>query len=176
MPATGGYSSWHCYCSCFSSSFCSSLFLIFLFILFLFLSSCSSHPCPQALHCVLYLGFLYNLSPFLMACLFFFIAWVIILSICLVANLYRFLNKLLVLHDLGVSSIPKRHCHDKAETSSREQEDFTACKLTHWHTTFYNTWRTYIYIYIYIYMERPFLMFLDHTQRRSKFGRTPLDE
>ena len=21
--------------------------------------------------------------------------------------------------------------------------------LTHWHTTFYNTWRTYIYIYIY---------------------------
>ena len=22
--------------------------------------------------------------------------------------------------------------------------------LTHWHTTFYNTWRTYIYIYIYI--------------------------
>ena len=24
--------------------------------------------------------------------------------------------------------------------------------LTHWHTTFYNTWRTYIYIYIYIYI------------------------
>ena len=34
----------------------------------------------------------------------------------------------------------------------------------------------YIYIYIYIYMEHPFLMFLDHTQRRSTFGRTPLDE
>ena len=48
--------------------------------------------------------------------------------------------------------------------------------LTHWHTTFYNTWCTYIYIYIYIYMERLFLMFLDHTQRRSKVGRTPLDE
>ena len=30
--------------------------------------------------------------------------------------------------------------------------------------------------YIYIYMEHPFLMFLDHTQRRSTFGRTPLDE
>jgi hypothetical protein len=30
--------------------------------------------------------------------------------------------------------------------------------------------------YIYIYMERPFLMFLDHTQRRSTVGRTPLDE
>jgi len=31
-------------------------------------------------------------------------------------------------------------------------------------------------IYIYIYMERLFLMFLDHTQRRSTVGRTPLDE
>jgi len=30
--------------------------------------------------------------------------------------------------------------------------------------------------YIYIYMERLFLMFLDHTQRRSRVGRTPLDE
>ena len=34
----------------------------------------------------------------------------------------------------------------------------------------------YIYIYIYIYMERLFLMFLDHTQRRSTVSRTPLDE
>ena len=33
-----------------------------------------------------------------------------------------------------------------------------------------------LYIYIYIYMERLFLMFLDHTQRRSTVGRTPLDE
>ena len=32
------------------------------------------------------------------------------------------------------------------------------------------------FIYIYIYMEHPFLMFLDHTQRRTTFGRTPLDE
>ena len=32
------------------------------------------------------------------------------------------------------------------------------------------------YIYIYIYMDRLFLMFLDHTQRRSTVGRTPLDE
>ena len=31
------------------------------------------------------------------------------------------------------------------------------------------------YIYMY-YMEHPFLMFLDHTQRRSTVGRTPLDE
>ena len=35
---------------------------------------------------------------------------------------------------------------------------------------------SYIYIYIYIYMEHPFLMFLDHTQRRSTVGSTPLDE
>jgi len=32
------------------------------------------------------------------------------------------------------------------------------------------------YIYIYIYIEHLFLMFLDHTQRRSTVGRTPLDE
>ena len=32
------------------------------------------------------------------------------------------------------------------------------------------------YIYIYTHMEHPFLMFLDHTQRRSTVGRTPLDE
>ena len=30
--------------------------------------------------------------------------------------------------------------------------------------------------YIYIYIYHPFLMFLDHTQRRSTVGRTPLDE
>ena len=28
----------------------------------------------------------------------------------------------------------------------------------------------------YIYMEHPFLMFLEHTQRRSTVGRTSLDE
>ena len=28
------------------------------------------------------------------------------------------------------------------------------------------------YIYMYMYMERLFLMFLDHTQRRSTVGRT----
>jgi len=30
--------------------------------------------------------------------------------------------------------------------------------------------------YIYIYIERLFLMFLDHTRRRTTVGRTPLDE
>ena len=39
----------------------------------------------------------------------------------------------------------------------------------------FNPWATNV-IYIYIYMEHPFLMFLDHTQRRSTVGRTPLDE
>jgi hypothetical protein len=36
----------------------------------------------------------------------------------------------------------------------------------------------YIYIYkcVYIYIEHQFLTFLDHTQRRNTFGRTPLDE
>ena len=34
----------------------------------------------------------------------------------------------------------------------------------------------YIYIYIYIYMKHLFLMFLEHTQRRSTVGRNPLDE
>ena len=28
----------------------------------------------------------------------------------------------------------------------------------------------------YVYMEHQFLMFLDHTQRRTTVGRTPLDE
>ena len=32
------------------------------------------------------------------------------------------------------------------------------------------------YIYIYIYMEHLFLMFLDHTPRRTTVGRTTLDE
>ena len=35
---------------------------------------------------------------------------------------------------------------------------------------------SYIYIYIYIWSTYLFLMFLDHTQRRSTVGRTPLDE
>jgi len=34
----------------------------------------------------------------------------------------------------------------------------------------------YICIYIYIYIKRIFLMFLDHTQRRTTVSRTPLDE
>ena len=33
-----------------------------------------------------------------------------------------------------------------------------------------------IHIWATLYMEHPFLMFLDHTQRRTTVGRTPLDE
>ena len=45
--------------------------------------------------------------------------------------------------------------------------------MSHIYVTY--TYVTYIYI-CHIYMEHPFLMFLDHTQRRSTVGRTPLDE
>jgi len=38
------------------------------------------------------------------------------------------------------------------------------------------SWLTLRRLMSYIYMEHPFLMFLDHTQRRSTVGRTPLDE
>jgi len=44
------------------------------------------------------------------------------------------------------------------------------------HSSYLTLRRLMSYIYIYIYMEDPFLMFLDHTQRRSTVGRTPLDE
>jgi len=55
-------------------------------------------------------------------------------------------------------------------------------KLTHWHTQ--TSVRrpgslgplTLRRLMSYIHMEHPFLMFLDHTQRRSTVGRTPLDE
>ena len=46
--------------------------------------------------------------------------------------------------------------------------------MSHTHT------HTHTHIYIYIEREREreslFLMFLDHTQRRTTVGRTPLDE
>ena len=48
--------------------------------------------------------------------------------------------------------------------------------MTHTHTHTYIYIYIYIYIFIYIYMERLFLMFLNHTQRRTTVGRTPLDE
>ena len=48
--------------------------------------------------------------------------------------------------------------------------------LLNWkHSCFLLTLRR-LMSYIYIYMEHQFLMFLDHTQRRTTVGRTPLDE
>ena len=56
-------------------------------------------------------------------------------------------------------------------------------KLRRWITTFSIQLTRNLYSFLtlrrlmsYIYMEHPFLMFLDHTQRRSTVGRTPLDE
>ena len=43
-------------------------------------------------------------------------------------------------------------------------------------TALFTLRRRMSYIYIYIYMKHPFLMFLDHTQRRTTVGRTLLDE
>jgi hypothetical protein len=40
----------------------------------------------------------------------------------------------------------------------------------------YNRFLTLRFLMSYIYMEHLFLMFLDHTRRRSTVGRTPLDE
>ena len=52
-------------------------------------------------------------------------------------------------------------------------QDYTASH----HTMLYSvTILTLRSLTLYIYMEHLFLMFLDHTQRRSTVGRTPLDE
>ena len=51
----------------------------------------------------------------------------------------------------------------------------TVIVLVHW-TKSRNCLLTLRRLMSYIYMEHPFLMFLDHTQRRSTVGRTLLDE
>ena len=55
------------------------------------------------------------------------------------------------------------------------------CKVYVWQTSFFMLHTeqgglTLRRLMSYIYMEHPFLMFLDHTQRRSTVSRTPLDE
>ena len=57
-----------------------------------------------------------------------------------------------------------------------EKQHKVICKLVSLFSLTLRLLMSYIYIYIYIYMEHLFLMFLDHTQRRSTVGRTPLDE
>ena len=54
--------------------------------------------------------------------------------------------------------------------------NMTSCKIEPSSVLTLRQLMFYIYVYIYIYMEHLFLMFLDHTQRRSTVGRTPLDE
>ena len=70
----------------------------------------------------------------------------------------------------------RRGQRDKRGTDRNKTCRKSTCKLRRHLTLRLLMSHTHIYIYIYIYMERLFLMFLDHTQRRSKVGRTPLDE
>ena len=60
--------------------------------------------------------------------------------------------------------------------SAKERTESNSCVVDMTMLTLRRLMSYYIYIYIYIYMELPFLMFLDHTQRRSTVGKTPLDE
>ena len=50
------------------------------------------------------------------------------------------------------------------------------CLCVNWFPIYCTRLLTLRRLMSYIYMEHPFLMFLDHTQRRSTVGRTPLDE
>ena len=72
--------------------------------------------------------------------------------------------------------------YDFQTLQSRSDDSLLTLRLLMSHTHIYIYMYIYMYIYIciciyiYIYMEHLFLMFLDHTQRRSTVGRTPLDE
>ena len=67
------------------------------------------------------------------------------------------------------------HTNTHTYTHTHNTHTHTHTHTTHTHTNKPLTLRR-LMSYIYIYMEHPFLMFLDHTQRRSTVGRTPLDE
>ena len=67
----------------------------------------------------------------------------------------------------NVHTVFRKHCF---RSPVRKIQNLTEHNLT------LRLLMSYIYIYIYIYMVHLFLMFLDHTQRRSTVGRTPLDE
>ena len=65
----------------------------------------------------------------------------------------------------------------------RKTKNLTACRRVFLKLLFaqsFSLLRLYVLtlrrLMSYIYMEHPFLMFLNHTQRRSTVGRTPLDE
>ena len=63
--------------------------------------------------------------------------------------------------------------HPVTETFSTLHYTSTQLHLLTLHYLAFNPKATNV---IYIYMEHQFLMFLDHTQRRTTVGRTPLDE
>ena len=56
------------------------------------------------------------------------------------------------------------------------QPDVRGGGLTKLYKTDMDKYLTLGLLMSYIYMERLFFMFLDHTQRRTRVGRTPLDE
>jgi len=62
------------------------------------------------------------------------------------------------------------------EEMEMSDNDFDAVSETHKLPNTGNDLLTLRRLMSHIYMEHPFLMFLDHTQRRSTVGRTPLDE
>ena len=66
--------------------------------------------------------------------------------------------------------------HNNTNTQKLNSQQNETKQTTHITILTLRLLMSYIYIYIYIYMERLFLMFLDHTQRRTTVGRTPLDE
>ena len=84
---------------------------------------------------------------------------------------FEIINSITKLHLVGISTESSRATfHDYCE-KIRVQQAFTS----HIGTGMNLTLRL-LMSYIYIYMEHLFLVFLDHTQRRSTVGRTPLDE
>ena len=62
--------------------------------------------------------------------------------------------------------------HYKISVRSTAEKFSMPWKKFHWYIIYLTLRR----LMSYIYMEHPFLMFLDHTQRRSTVGRTPLNQ
>ena len=82
------------------------------------------------------------------------------------------------------------YCRGETEVLGEKPVPLTLCSPPIWHWLVWDRDRasavtgpshntaplTFRRLMSYIYMEHPFLMFLDHTQRRITVGRTPLDE
>ena len=85
--------------------------------------------------------------PFLLAILSFLHTWVNTCSMLITYSPAVTLraNRLNIL----TSHVLPTQCVRVTCGSENKQRLSPYTALTHWHTTFYNTWRTYIYIYIY---------------------------